>query len=239
MSNEPNDEVRGNDTKDDGTRSRYEVNTESGSKLASAEGSADLNAEPKSGLVVAEDSASHPASTSDRSVLETNILDNIQNSDTLGSIIADDISDQIDATSDDEKYDYEGEEIGKFDLLFSSNKGDPERVVLDDSVRRWVESMNKEIKALYRNGTWEITDLPKERKHIDKDVYMSLPEGFFVHGDQMVYKLKKSVYGLKQAPRKWNEKHSSVLCELGFNQSKNDHSLFVKSDKDIIVVLLV
>ncbi|GKD65658.1 ribonuclease H-like domain-containing protein [Tanacetum coccineum] len=27
--------------------------------------------------------------------------------------------------------------------------------------------MNKEIKALYRNGTWEITDLPKERKHID------------------------------------------------------------------------
>ncbi|GKA71085.1 ribonuclease H-like domain-containing protein [Tanacetum coccineum] len=169
---------------------------------------------------------------------------------------------------------------------------------------RWAQAMNKEIKALYRNETWEITDLPKERKPIGskwifkikfkssgeverykarlvakgfskkegldyeetfspvvkmvtvrcvlsiafqnswsifqldvnntfmygdlvEDVYMSLPKGFFVHGDQRVCKLKKSLYGLKQAPRKWNEKLSSVLCELGFNQSKNLASLIV------------
>ncbi|GKA74089.1 ribonuclease H-like domain-containing protein [Tanacetum coccineum] len=49
------------------------------------------------------------------------------------------------------------------------------------------------------------------------------------------------LYGelVEDAPRKWNEKLSSVLCELGFSQSKNDHSLFVKSDKDVIVVTLV
>nr|GEW07279.1 hypothetical protein [Tanacetum cinerariifolium] len=48
-----------------------------------------------------------------------------------------------------------------------------------------------------------------------EDVYMSQPEGYFTPGDQRVCKLKKSLYGLKQAPRKWNEKVSSVLCELG------------------------
>ncbi|GKB59900.1 ribonuclease H-like domain-containing protein [Tanacetum coccineum] len=46
------------------------------------------------------------------------------------------------------------------------------------------------------------------------DVYMSLPEGFFVHGDQRVYKLKKSLYGLKQTPEKWNEKLSIILGKL-------------------------
>ncbi|GJQ96274.1 ribonuclease H-like domain-containing protein [Tanacetum coccineum] len=46
---------------------------------------------------------------------------------------------------------------------------------------------------------------------LDEDVYMSLPDGYFV----------------------------PVLTELGFNQNKNDHSLFVKSDDDIFVVLLV
>ncbi|GJZ28193.1 ribonuclease H-like domain-containing protein [Tanacetum coccineum] len=68
---------------------------------------------------------------------------------------------------------------------------------------------------------------------------MSQPKGYFALGDQRVYKLNKSLYGLKQALRKWNEKLSSVLRELGFSQSKNDHSLFVKSDKDVIVVILV
>ncbi|GJX13713.1 ribonuclease H-like domain-containing protein, partial [Tanacetum coccineum] len=32
--------------------------------------------------------------------------------------------------------------------------------------QHWVEAMNKEMDALYRNDTWEITDLPKDRKSI-------------------------------------------------------------------------
>ncbi|GKE48413.1 ribonuclease H-like domain-containing protein, partial [Tanacetum coccineum] len=70
-------------------------------------------------------------------------------------------------------------------------------------------------------------------------VYMSLPDGYYVPGDNRVCKLKRSLYGLKQAPRRWNEKLPSVLIELGFSQSKNDYSLFVKSDGDVFVVLLV
>ncbi|GJZ46009.1 putative RNA-directed DNA polymerase [Tanacetum coccineum] len=68
---------------------------------------------------------------------------------------------------------------------------------------------------------------------------MSLPEGYFVNNDHRVCKLKKSLYGLKQAPRKWNEKLTSVLNEFDFKQSKNDHSLFIKSDNDNMVILLV
>ncbi|GJY36764.1 ribonuclease H-like domain-containing protein [Tanacetum coccineum] len=127
MSNEPYDE---------GSNPRSEVNAESVEKPASAEGSTDLNAEPKSGHAVAKDFASHPASTSGKTVIEYNNMDSIQNSDSLGSIIADDISVQVDATSDDENYDSEGEEFSKFDLLFGSYEGDLERVVVDESVRR-------------------------------------------------------------------------------------------------------
>ncbi|GJZ42161.1 ribonuclease H-like domain-containing protein [Tanacetum coccineum] len=296
LSNESDDEVRGRNFKDDGSKSRYEMTLQVIQLLP----------------VV--------------NLFKSLILDSLNNRDTLGSIIADDVSDQLDATSDDEKYYSEGEEFGKFDLLFGSDEGDPERIVLDETVRRssrktslpsrlkdyeiqgkvkyglnryvnyaklnaenysfvtnlnktiepktykeasidskWVEAMNLEMEALYRNGTWELTVLPKGRKvigskwvfkikykstgEVDRykarlvakgfnqkegldyeetfspvvkmvsDVYMSQPEGYYAPGDQKVCKLKKSLYGLKQATRKWNEKLSSVLCELGLSQS--------------------
>ncbi|XP_071695739.1 uncharacterized protein [Rutidosis leptorrhynchoides] len=79
---------------------------------------------------------------------------------------------------------------------------------------------------------------------LDEDVYMSLPLGYFSESEKRVCKLKKSLYEIsgssqKQAPRKWNEKLTCDLSEHGFVQSKNDYSLFVKSEKNIFVVLLV
>lgn len=44
-----------------------------------------------------------------------------------------------------------------------------------------------------------------------------------------VCKVLKSLYGLKQAPRQWFSKLSSALKEFGFNQSKNDYTMFTKS----------
>ncbi|KAK9063310.1 hypothetical protein SSX86_017180 [Deinandra increscens subsp. villosa] len=74
---------------------------------------------------------------------------------------------------------------------------------------------------------------------LNEDVYMTLPQGFFSTNETKVCKLNRSLYGLKQAPRMWYEKLVGVLYELKFVQSKCDHSLFIKSSKDVFIVLLV
>ncbi|GJR61218.1 ribonuclease H-like domain-containing protein [Tanacetum coccineum] len=90
---------------------------------------------------------------------------------------------------------------------FPNGDGDGDE---DEAEKRgwgWVEAMNQEMEALNRNKTWEITDLPKDRKAIGlEDVYMQLADGYFTERDENVCKLTKSLYGLKQAPRNWNEK---------------------------------
>lgn len=55
----------------------------------------------------------------------------------------------------------------------------------------------------------------------------------------MVCRPRKSLYSLKQAPRAWFEKFQSTVCSAGFQQSLNDHSLFIRqSDTGIIVLVL-
>ncbi|KAJ0512023.1 putative RNA-directed DNA polymerase [Helianthus annuus] len=181
---------------------------------------------------------------------------------------------------------------------------------------RWVEAMNNEMEALYRNNTWVLVDLPKDRKPIGckwvykvkykangeierykaklvakgfnqregidfsetfspvvkmvtirivlklavnnnwllyqmdvnnaflygtltKDVFMTLPQGYFSNDNAKVCKLVKSLYSLKQAPRQWNEKLTDVLVSMGFVQSVCDYSLFVLSKQDVFIILLV
>ncbi|KAK1411971.1 hypothetical protein QVD17_32863 [Tagetes erecta] len=74
---------------------------------------------------------------------------------------------------------------------------------------------------------------------ITEDVYMIPPEGYYNKDETKVCKLVKSLYGLKQASRQWNEKLTITLLEIGFKQSTSDYSLFVKTDNDMICVLLV
>ncbi|XP_071740739.1 uncharacterized protein [Rutidosis leptorrhynchoides] len=106
---------------------------------------------------------------------------------------------------------------------------------------KWVDAMNAEMEALHINGTWILTDLPEGRKPIrcKWDVYMSLPLGYYDQSKKKVCKLVKSLYRLKQAPRKWNEKLTAALVEFGFQQSKNDYSLFVKSNNTCYIGLLM
>lgn len=223
------------------------------------------------------------------------------------------------------KYKYGIEKVVNYSLLdkeslcfVSSLNKSVEPTCYDDACKdpNWISAMNDEMEALYRNNTWELTDLPNGIKPIgckwiykikyrsngeieiykarlvakgfnqkegidfdetfssvaklvtvrcvisiainngwvlpqldinnaflygdlDKDVYMSLPLGFFNKGDNKVCKLIKSLYGLKQAPRKWNEKPTSFLLDFGFYQSKNDYSLYTFSQKNVFVILLV
>ncbi|GKC44392.1 ribonuclease H-like domain-containing protein [Tanacetum coccineum] len=134
---------------------------------------------------------------------------------------------------------------------------------------KWIEAMNEEIDALYRNFTWAIVDLPKGKKAIGckwlykikykasgeiemykarlvakgfsqkEDVYITLPLSFGDNNDNKVCKLNKSLYGLKQALRQCNAKLNAALIEHGFVQSKFDYSLFIKETGKVFVILLV
>lgn len=54
-----------------------------------------------------------------------------------------------------------------------------------------------------------------------------------------VGKLTKSLYGLKQSSRQWQAKLSSALINLGYKQSKADHSLYTKCIEHHFTTLFV
>ena len=72
-----------------------------------------------------------------------------------------------------------------------------------------------------------------------EDVYMRLPPGYGRKGETRVCKLQKSLYGLKQASRQWFLKLTSALKDAGYQQSKADYSLFVRSKGASLTAILV
>ncbi|MCO5594757.1 hypothetical protein L7F22_048790 [Adiantum nelumboides] len=75
---------------------------------------------------------------------------------------------------------------------------------------------------------------------LEEEVYMIQPEGY-QHPEFPYYvcRLKKALYGLKQASRAWCEKITKFLKKIGFKQSTDDHSLFLKHvDGEIVVIVI-
>ncbi|GJV07590.1 ribonuclease H-like domain-containing protein [Tanacetum coccineum] len=129
-----------------------------------------------------------------------------------------------------------------------------------------INAINNEMDALLRNNTWDIIDLPKNRKaigskwifmikykssgEIDRYKARLVAQGFgqkerinyeetFSPVVKMVCELKKSLYGLKQAPRQCNAKLTSTLIENGFSHSNSDYSLYTKSVKGVFLALII
>lgn len=179
----------------------------------------------------------------------------------------------------------------------------------------WVEAMQKELKALSDNNTWDLVDLPPDKKAIGfkwvfkvklkadgslerckarlvakgfnqkfgvdyaetfspvvkmttlrcllalaasrnwklfqldvnnaflhgdlkEEVYMQVPQGV-PHLPNQVCRLKKSLYGLKQASREWFSKLLQELVFQGYEQSKNDYSLFIKHNGSLMTIVAV
>ncbi|CAI7883935.1 unnamed protein product [Closterium sp. NIES-54] len=73
---------------------------------------------------------------------------------------------------------------------------------------------------------------------LEEDVYMTQPPAN-EDGTGRVCKLKKSIYGLKQAPRCWYQKLAAVLEEMGFRTSSCAESLFLKGEREKLVLFLV
>ncbi|XP_026430006.1 uncharacterized protein LOC113326504 [Papaver somniferum] len=59
------------------------------------------------------------------------------------------------------------------------------------------------------------------------------------HSPNQVCKLHKPLYGLKQAPRAWFEKISNAILQYGFIQSAYDSTMFTRSTKKGMVILLL
>jgi hypothetical protein len=74
---------------------------------------------------------------------------------------------------------------------------------------------------------------------LKEEVYMVPPKGIPISHSNIVCKLNKSLYGLKQASRMWFEKLSTFLKFVGFVQSGNDHSLFVRNTLTSYIAVLI
>ncbi|PKU68501.1 Retrovirus-related Pol polyprotein from transposon TNT 1-94 [Dendrobium catenatum] len=94
------------------------------------------------------------------------------------------------------------------------------------------------------NHSWPIHQMDVANAFLHGDlhetVYMTQPKGFEDNiNPSHVCLLKKAIYGLKQAPRQWFHKFSSYIISYGFKQSQSDHSLFVFSQSNIQIYLLI
>nr|GEW03506.1 uncharacterized mitochondrial protein AtMg00810-like [Tanacetum cinerariifolium] len=75
---------------------------------------------------------------------------------------------------------------------------------------------------------------------IKEEVYVCQPPGFEdSHFSDKVYKVEKVLYGLHQAPRAWYETLSTYLLENKFRRGIIDNTLFIKKDKDDILLVQV
>ncbi|GKE57280.1 putative ribonuclease H-like domain-containing protein, partial [Tanacetum coccineum] len=73
---------------------------------------------------------------------------------------------------------------------------------------------------------------------IEEAVYVCQPLGFEdLEFPKKVYKVEKALYGLHQAPRAWYETLSTYLLENGFRRGTIDKTLFIKKDKDDIMLV--
>nr|GEV13728.1 retrovirus-related Pol polyprotein from transposon TNT 1-94 [Tanacetum cinerariifolium] len=75
---------------------------------------------------------------------------------------------------------------------------------------------------------------------IEEEVYVSQPPGFIdSQFPNKVYKVEKALYGLHQAPRAWYETLFTFLLQNGYRMGTIDKTLFIKKDKDDIMLVQV
>nr|GEX12556.1 putative ribonuclease H-like domain-containing protein [Tanacetum cinerariifolium] len=103
---------------------------------------------------------------------------------------------------------------------------DPDMRVLEDIV--YLDEENMDVKSTFLCGT------------IEEEVYVCHPLGFEDPDyPDKVYKVVKALYGLHQAPRAWCKTLANYLLENGFQRGKIDQTLFIKKQKEDILLVKV
>ena len=78
--------------------------------------------------------------------------------------------------------------------------------------------------------------------NIDTELYLEQPKGYeytYGNGNNLVWRLKKSLYGLKQSGRMWNECFHSFLSANSFVQSLSDSCVYTKLEGKSIIILIL
>lgn len=81
-----------------------------------------------------------------------------------------------------------------------------------------------DVKSAFLNG------------NLDEVIFMACPPGWD-NSNGMVWRLRKSLYGLKQASREWYKTIRAEFEALGFERSGSDHSIFVKTANNSILII--
>jgi hypothetical protein len=96
--------------------------------------------------------------------------------------------------------------------------------------------------ALAASRNWPLYQLDVNNAFLHgtlvEEVYMQVPDGM-PNPYNKVCRLIKSIYGLKQSSREWFTKLLSELLAMGYTQSKNDYSLFIKKQGNNITIVAV
>ena len=77
---------------------------------------------------------------------------------------------------------------------------------------------------------------------IDAEIYIRQPSGYEVNsdeGDELVWKLNKSLYGLKQSGRNWNQLLHDFMTKEGYDRNPADQCLYYKNVGNEIIYVLV
>lgn len=90
---------------------------------------------------------------------------------------------------------------------------------------------------------WFIHQLDVQNAFLHGDlhevVYMVPPPGLHRQGENIMFRLNKSLYGLKQASRNWFATFLETIQKAGYKQSKADYSLFTKANPDSFTAVLI
>ena len=101
------------------------------------------------------------------------------------------------------------------------------RMLLAETARRGMDISFVDIRSAYLKGDLKIKQ------------YMTPPRGVVPPRPGLVMRLDKGLYGLKQSGRRWNERFNLNLLSWGFKVSAADPCLYVKSDGDSEIRVLL
>jgi len=74
---------------------------------------------------------------------------------------------------------------------------------------------------------------------INREKYVSIPQGIDIDPKKFVCKLNKALYGLAVSSKCWNDTFSSHIVSCGFQQSLREPCLYTKHENGLITLVLI